>query len=179
MVREHGIYKILLDDEITYIRGDFTNFAESEVSNLRYCNVRYKDGYVYVFDVYDDNTRYARATKVVYNPSDRKYYPALSGLNEQPDPFTDDTSSYGYNCDNRGCFYQMHHWRRHKPFLSSWKYTYTPNRTNDNFGGDEEYELDGKRYHVHLGHLYDEGMMQEGYHPRTLSNSVRCVRVVP
>lgn len=48
MVREHGIYKILLDDEITYIRGDFTNFAESEVSNLRYCNVRYKDGYVYV-----------------------------------------------------------------------------------------------------------------------------------
>ena len=153
-----------------YIRN-FFYYIDEEKKN--------KEGYVYVFDVYDDNTRYARATKVVYNPSDRKYYPALSGLNEQPDPFTDDTSSYGYNCDNRGCFYQMHHWRRHKPFLSSWKYTYTPNRTNDNFGGDEEYELDGKRYHVHLGHLYDEGMMQEGYHPRTRSNRVRCVRVVP
>ena len=30
------------------------------------------------------------------------------------------------------------------------------------------------RYHIHLGHLYD--MTQEGYHLRTKSNRVRCVR---
>ena len=41
----------------------------------------------------------------------------------------------------------------------------------------------GKKYYVHLGHLYnmiqktEEG--EHGYHPRTKNNRVRCVRVKP
>ena len=48
---------------------------------------------------------------------------------------------------------------------------------------DEHFDerIDGsatnKRYHIHVGHLYD--MAQEGYQPRTKNNRVRCARVAP
>ena len=46
--------------------------------------------------------------------------------------------------------------------------------TDDHFNARKDGSSTGKRYHVHLGHLYD--MIQEGYHHRTKSNRVRCVR---
>ncbi len=143
-----------------YIRNIFYYINEAEKG---------KDGYVYVFDVYEDNEKYARATKVDY-----QLKPVSSGLNKEPEDFIDDTDGYGQDCENRGCFYQMHHWRRYRYWLS-WNWEYDPDRRNDKFGGDEEFDLDGTRYHVHLGHEAID-MKQEGYKERTESHRVRCVR---
>lgn len=138
---------------------------------------------IYAFTVYDDNKEYARATKVVSLGNDNYNY-AQSGLNDEPVPFRNET---GTGEVNRGYFYEMPYWKRNG------SYHWLTNRNNittgtfrksDNneFNGDQEYgyysnSIEGDRYHVHLGHLYD--MTQEGYHERTRSNRVRCVRVAP
>lgn len=111
--------------------------------------------------VYDDNTQYARATKVVREDSEFKY--AKSGLDTEPTPYVNRTQS-GYT--NLGYFYQMHYWKGSSD--------YGPVKAGTQEGGDERYTHNNKKYYIHLGFL--DNMMQEGYHPRTKSNRVRCVR---
>ena len=76
-MRDHGVYKITFDDEITYIRGNFDEYKESTETNLKYCNVRYKDGYVYVDGeaqkvgeritvyVYSDNNKHIYSNQII------------------------------------------------------------------------------------------------------------------
>lgn len=133
------------------------------------------------FVVYDDNPKYARATKVVYRNGEFGY--ALSGLNEKTnviDPSTGNILDFtGSNEINFGYFYMMYRWK-----------SGTPDETfgQDGFGGvvngtqykGEEFgeklagNSTGTRYHIHLGHLYD--MTQEGYLHRSTKARVRCVR---
>ena len=145
---------------------------------------------IYTFDVYDDNTKYARATKVVSLGNDNYDYVKsglMNGLTEKPVNFDDDTKRYNSKCQDRGCFYMMYKWKRSLDWLSRESISFTEFYYGDSssFGGDEEYDEkinsnDSRgRYHVHLGHLYD--MIQNtngehGYHERTKSNRVRCVR---
>ncbi len=131
----------------------------------------------YAFAVYDDNPDYARATKVIYRGNDDYGY-APSGLKDKPDNFSsiDDTDGYGMDCehfDNK-CFNEMYRWKKPK----NGSYTYDKGWRNPSFGGDEEFNdsRDNKRYHVHLGHLYD--MTQEGYLHRSTKARVHCVRKV-
>jgi len=157
------------------------------IRNVFYYEYRpQKDGTpnkIYAFTVYDDNKEYARATKVVNLGNDNYNY-AQSGLNDEPDPYRNET---GAGEINFGYFYEMPYWKRNG------NYHWLSNRNNittgifrktdtNKFGGDQEYDywfnsVKGDRYHVHLGHLLD--MKQEGYHERTKSNRVRCVRVAP
>jgi hypothetical protein len=153
------------------------------IRNVFYFELKESSGFLglgtktthYAFAVYDDNPRYARATKVVY--SDGEYGYAVSGLKDKPDNFSeiDDTDGYGKDCehfDNK-CFYEMYRWKKPK----SGDYTYDAEWRNwEQYGGDEEFNdsRDNKRYHVHLGHLDD--LKQDGYHERTRYNRVRCVR---
>ena len=111
--------------------------------------------------VYDDNTGYARATKVKYENG--QYIPAPSGLNYEPKSGINRTQS-GYT--NLGWFYQMHYWKGSSD--------YGPNKAGTQTGGDERYSYNNKSYYIHLGFLED--LMQEGCHLRTRSNRVRCVR---
>ena len=142
----------------------------------------------YVFITYEDNPEYARATKVVY--VNGKYDYVQSGLNKTPK----ETHAMDDNCISKNAkvfedtyFNVMYGWYRWKPIFQSVK---TDEKIGDNaMKTDEHYDeyKDGKstgvRYHIHLGHLYD--MIQEtdngehGYHERTRSNRVRCVRVKP
>ena len=128
----------------------------------------------YPFIVYDDNTEYARATKVVSRGNDVYDY-ANSGLESTPTPYVNYTD---WNEVNYGYYYKMYIWRGSGSYTMETKTTYGNSKFN---GGEEFYEIidkisTGKRYHIHLGHLYD--MTQEGYHERTKSNRVRCVRKV-
>lgn len=134
--------------------------------------------------VYDDNTKYARATKVIYE--DGEYVPAKSGLNSEPTPSVDNRSrndKAGY--ENVGYFYVMHQYKRfYKSVISGATEEIGPDRTGvmdkkhgddlTNGAYDEWYD---NKYYVHLGHL--DNMMQEGYQPRTKNNRVRCARVAP
>lgn len=134
--------------------------------------------------VYDDNTKYARATKVIYE--DGEYVPAKSGLNSEPTPSVDNRSrndKAGY--ENVGYFYVMHQYKRfYRSVISGATEEIGPDRTGvidkkhgddlTNGAYDEWYD---NKYYVHLGHL--DNMMQEGYQPRTKNNRVRCVRVDP
>lgn len=130
--------------------------------------------------VYDDNTKYARATKVIYE--DGEYVPAKSGLNSEPIPSVDNRSindKAGY--ENVGYFYVMHQYKHfYKSIISGVTEEIGPDRTNiqrnkeagiDVTNGDYDEWYDNK-YYVHLGHL--ENMRQEGYQPRTKKNRVRC-----
>lgn len=135
------------------------------------------------FIVYDDNPTYARATKVVAKGNDVFEY-ALSGLNEKTNVINPSTEKIldftGSGEINFGYFYMMYRWKNGSPDTTFGQ--------GGDFGGvvngiqylGEEFgeKLGGSstntRYHIHLGHLYD--MTQEGYHLRTKSNRVRCVR---
>lgn len=127
----------------------------------------------YAFIVYEDNPNYARATKVVHGNDGFTY--AESGLNETPK----ETHEMDDNCKSKraevlGYFYKMPAWYRYKGGRT----------TTQTFTTDEHFDvvIDGefqyvswnvkKRYHIHLGHLYD--MTQEGYQLRTKNNRVRC-----
>ena len=123
----------------------------------------------YAFVAYEDNTEYARATKVKYENG--QYYYAESGLNKTPT----ETHDMDENCINlnakvlEGSYFNvMYGWYRKGSNTSTKIMT-----TDDHFNALKDGESLG-RYHVHLGHLYD--MTQEGYHERTKSNRVRCVR---
>ena len=139
---------------------------------------------IYTFDVYDDNPEYARATKVNYNQEIGKFGYAKSGLNDVPNPLVNFTGS---GEENRGYFYGMYIWKGAGSSTTTYSTSLWFGKSADSFGGTangktytgEEYDYlkdgeAGSRYHVHLGHLYD--MTQEGYHPRTKKNRVRCVR---
>lgn len=139
---------------------------------------------IYCFPVYDDNTYYARATKVVYNNGAYDYVP--SGLNTIPNPEVDKTNGL----INFGWFYMMHKWKRTVNILGSGSYNYEKYYSDPaRFNGGEEYDYKVNsdksqgRYYVHLGH--DEDMIQKtkydetgetGYKKRTESHRVRCVR---
>ena len=142
----------------------------------------------YMFVVYEDNKTHARATKVVYNNS--KYDYVSSGLNKEPE----ETHAMDQNCidknaiDDENYFNVMYGWYR----WTEWSlFQGTQVKTNEKIGDnamkvDEHYDeyKDGsktnKRYHIHLGHLEDLIQKTEddehGYHERTKSNRVRCVR---
>ena len=173
-----------LEDFIVPAYSSFEEFQDNYYWTSQPAYIRnvyyYEDGSnTFPFIVYDDNPEYARATKVVAKGNNVYEY-ALSGLNEEPDPYVD-FSGYtdGKKEENFGYFYLMYRWK-----------SGTADETfgQDGFGGtanDKQYKGEefneklngsttGKRYHVHLGHLYD--MTQEGYHHRTKKNRVRCVR---
>ena len=129
--------------------------------------------------MYIDNINYARATKVKYLGNEQ-FDAAKSGLNTEPEDFTPRTES-GYN--NLGCFYEMPRWKNGTYDIatkSTADNNSNPPKVIGSRNGDERYtdtRNGDKKYYVHLGHLDD--LMQEGYHPRTRNNRVRCVRVAP
>lgn len=142
----------------------------------------------YAFIIYEDNTEYARATKIVRENGE--FEPALSGLNPTPNPMVDNRAKRGEtNATNLGYFYMMRYWKRDK--WGGKEYGQDKKSIADavikgidvtNGDYDEAFKdtKDGKRYYIHLGHLYN--MIQKsddgghGYHHRTKSNRVRCVR---
>ena len=139
----------------------------------------------YVFVTYEDNKQYARATKVVYNNS--KYDYVLSGLNLTSENATIDCNSPICKDTHFNVMYGWYRW-------TSWSlFQGTQTHTNEKLGdkamtADEHFNeykdgrSTGTRYHVELGHLYDliqtTDNGEHGYHPRTQSNRVRCVRKV-
>lgn len=140
----------------------------------------------YAFKSYEDNTEYARATKVVYH--DGQYDYALSGLSETPSDggHAMDDGCISANATSLGYFNVMYGWYRWEEWSwSSWRNepkTETKTmQTDDHFNARQDGSEKG-RYHIHLGHLYDmiektkDG--EHGYHPRTKSNRVRCIRKV-
>lgn len=141
---------------------------------------QYKNDYgsiedAYAFVAYEDNPAYARATKVISLGNDQFNY-AESGLNKTPE----ETHAMDDNCISKraelleGCYFNvMYAWYRESRWSTN-KKTFT---SDDHFDAKKDGNSTGKRYHIHVGHLYD--MIQEGYHPRTKSNRVRCVRVKP
>ncbi len=141
----------------------------------------------YVFVTYEDNKTHARATKVVYNNS--KYDYVLSGLNLTSENATFDCNSPIYK---NTYFNVMYGWYRYYyggilGWGAEWR-TEEKIFPNDDAPGDQHYNeyIDGRntntRYHVELGHLDDLIQKTEdgehGYHERTESNRVRCVRKV-
>ena len=137
----------------------------------------------YAFIVYEDNKRYARATKVVYNNS--KYDYVQSGLNKTPAESHDmDADCINKKAISLGYFNVMHAWYR----WEEWWQSKTEKKT---FTVDEHFDerKDGRatnvRYHIHVGHLDDliqkkmiNGVEETGYRDRKESNRVRCVRKV-
>ena len=130
--------------------------------------------------VYDDNTKYARATKVNY--VNGEYVPAKSGLNSEPTPIVDNRSRNDKGeYKNVGYFYVMHQYKRYyKNIWSSATVESGPDRTDvqknkeagiDVTNGDYDEWYDNT-YYVHLGHL--DNLMQEGYLLRSESHRIRC-----
>ena len=140
----------------------------------------------YAFIIYEDNKEYARATKVVY--ADGKYDTAPSGLDTTPTPMVDNRAKRGESSSIiLGYFYMMRYWKRDtwggKDYGQDKKGVASAiangkDVTNGDYDEVFKDTKDGKRYYVHLGHLYnmiqktDEG--EHGYHPRTKNNRVRC-----
>ena len=117
--------------------------------------------------MYDDNPNYARATKVVHGNDGFTY--AESGLNETPKETHDmDKGCIEQRAKVLGYFKEMHAWYRNKNGSTTTKTFTTDEHFNEVIKGKDQY----KRYHIHLGHLYD--MAQEGYQLRTKNNRVRC-----
>lgn len=188
IVAAYGSFKEFQDNyywasQPAYIRNVFY-YEYNETTEIFGAVISKRRRDTYPFVVYDDNPHYARATKVVVG-SDGEFDYALSGLNEVPDPdhYVDYTS--GTEMINYGYYYKMYKWKRERSG------TVSPTETlgNPDYNGGEEFDeyrdgslqyKDGsnikKRYHIHLGHL--EYMKQEGYHERTRSNRVRCIRKV-
>lgn len=124
----------------------------------------------YAFISFEDNTKYARATKVVALGGDQ-YAFALSGLTEVPKDGGHAVDDGCKNAEVLGYFNVMYGWYRTTSGTSTKTFT-----TDDHFNSYQN-GVSSVRQHVHLGHLYD--MTQEGYHLRTKSNRVRCVRKDP
>lgn len=137
----------------------------------------------YVFVTYEDNKTHARATKVVYNNGAYDYVP--SGLNLTSESATFDCNSPIYKDTY---FNVMYGWYRYyyEGFLgwgAEWRTEEKTFTTDDHFNEFIDGSATGIRYHVELGHLYDliqtTDNGEHGYHERTKSNRVRCVRVKP
>ena len=177
-----------LEDFIVPAYSSFEEFQDNYYWTSQPAYIRnvyyYEDGSnTFPFIVYDDNPEYARATKVVAKGNNVYEY-ALSGLNEETnviDPSTGKILDFtGSGEINFGYFYLMYRWKSGTTIDETFGQTGFGGVVNGTQYKGEEFDekLDGsktnKRYHVHLGHLYD--MTQEGYHPRTKKNRVRCVR---
>ena len=140
----------------------------------------------YAFTLYEDNIEYARATKVVY--AGGKYDTAPSGLDPTPTPLVDNRAKRGEtNSTIFGYFYMMRYWKRDqwggKDYGQDKKGVASAiangiNVTNGDYDEAFKDTKDGKRYYVHLGHLYNMIQKTEGgehgYHQRTKNNRVRC-----
>lgn len=177
-----------LEDFIVPAYASFKEFQDNYYWTSQPAYIRnvyyYEDGSnTFPFVVYDDNPEYARATKVKAEGNDVFVY-ALSGLNEKTnviDPSTGNILDFtGSGETNFGYFYMMYRWKS-----GTADETFGQNGfggvvngtqyTGEEFNESRNGSSTGKRYHVHLGHLYD--MTQEGYHHRTQQkNRVRCVR---
>ena len=140
----------------------------------------------YVFVTYEDNKQYSRATKVVYENGRYNYVP--SGLNKEPkETHNMDAGCIAQNeIDTENYFNEMHAWYRWEVNYVLWKETKTEETTwtdDTHFGERRNGRSTNKRYHIHLGHLNDliqkTANNEDGYHLRTKSNRVRCVRVAP
>lgn len=176
-----------LEDFIVPAYSTFEEFQDNYYWTSQPAYIRnvyyYEDGSnTFPFIVYDDNPEYARATKVVAKGNNVYEY-ALSGLNEKTnviDPSTGKILDFtGSGEINFGYFNLMYRWKNgtaDKTFGQN-GFGGVVNGTQykgEEFGEKLNGSTTGKRYHVHLGHLYD--MTQEGYHHRTQSNRVRCAR---
>ncbi len=132
----------------------------------------------YVFTVYEDNTEYARATKVVY--ANGKYDYAKSGLNRIPNDgeHAMDSGCVSENAISYGYFDVMYGWYRYSNTTVTKTMT-TDEHFNERRGGSST----NKRYHIHLGHSVDEFFQEDengehGYLHRSTKARVRCVRKV-
>ena len=136
----------------------------------------------YAFIVYEDNTGYARATKVKSLGND-KYGYASSGLNDEPNErgkFKDDVYKSGTPTDTLGYFKTWRQWK--KPAIGS--ATTTPVFTDQWYWDMKDEKPTDRLYYAFVNENYfnpeyNFGMLQEGYQPRTKNNRVRCVRVKP
>ena len=177
-----------LEDFIVPAYASFEEFQDNYYWTSQPAYIRnvyyYEDNSnTFPFIVYDDNPEYARATKVVAKGNNVYEY-ALSGLNEKTnviDPSTGRILDFtGSGEINFGYFYKMYRWKRgtaDETFGQSGDFGGVVDGKQykgEEFGEKLNGSTTGKRYHVHLGHLYD--MTQEGYHHRTQKNRVRCVR---
>lgn len=178
-----------LEDILNYGYGLFNGVFQNNfywtsqpayIRNVYY----YEDGSnTFPFVVYDDNPAYARATKVNAKGGGVFEY-ALSGLNQATnvvDPSTGKILDFtGSGEVNAGYYYMMYRWKSGAPDTTFGQggdfggevngKQYTGEEFGEKLGGSST----GTRYHVHLTHLDD--LVQEGYHHRTKSNRVRCVR---
>lgn len=141
----------------------------------------------YVFTVYEDNTEYARATKVVYANGEYDY--AKSGLNRTPkEPHELDNTCKNQNeiVYNDTYFNVMYAWYRWVEGVLWWTETKTEEKTwleDTHFGERRDGSSTNKRYHIHLGHSVDEFFQEDengehGYLHRSTKARVRCVRKV-
>ena len=177
-----------LEDFIVPAYASFKEFQDNYYWTSQPAYIRnvyyYEDGSnTFPFIVYDDNPEYARATKVVAKGNNVYEY-ALSGLNEKTniivDPSTGKILDFtGSGEINFGYFYLMYRWKSGTADETDGQNGFGGVVNGTQYKGEEFDEKlnggkTGNRYHVHLGHLYD--MTQEGYHLRTKSNRVRCVR---
>ena len=176
-----------LEDFIVPAYSSFEEFQDNYYWTSQPAYIRnvyyYEDGSnTFPFIVYDDNPEYARATKVVAKGNNVYEY-ALSGLNEETniiDPSTGKILDFtGSGEINFGYFYLMYRWKSGTADETFGQTGFGGVVNGTQYKGEEFGEKlngsqTGKRYHVHLGHLYD--MTQEGYHHRTKKNRVRCVR---
>lgn len=133
--------------------------------------------------VYDENPKYARASKIVRK--DGTLEPVKSGLDSLPTPYVDNRASRDNgkytNYTNLGYFYVMHQYKRYyKSVISGVTEEYGPDRTGvltgtnvTNGSYDDQFSHNGSDNYFHLGHL--DNLMQDGYHERTKNNRVRCV----
>ena len=162
-----------LEDFIVAAYSTFEEFQDNYYWTSQPAYIRnifyYQDGDIVSPTVYDDNTGYARATKVVRNDGVFEY--AKSGLDTKPTPPVDRTQD-GYT--NLGYFYQMHYWKGSNDYGPVKAGTQTEGDERYTFTTGPWYNQQTYKYYIHLGFL--ETMMQEGYHERTKSNRVRCVR---
>ena len=133
----------------------------------------------YAFIVYEDNTDYARATKVKSLGND-KYGYASSGLNDEPNErgiFNGDVYGSGTPTDTLGYFKTWRQWK--KPARGD--ATTTPVFTDQWYWDMKDEQATNRLYYAFVNENYfnpesNFGMLQEGYHPRTKNNRVRCVR---
>ena len=133
----------------------------------------------YGFVVYEDNTRYARATKVNSLGNDR-FEAAKSGLNDEPNEkgtFNSDVDKSGTPTDTLGYFKTWYQWKRER----NGSIVTTPQTTDQWYWDMKDETATNRLYYAFVNENYfnpeyNYGMLQEGYHERTKSNRVRCVR---
>jgi hypothetical protein len=131
----------------------------------------------YAFIVYEDNTGYARATKVKSLGND-KYGYASSGLNDEPNErgtFNGDVYGSGTPTDTLGYFKTWRQWK--KPARGD--ATTTPEFTDQWYWDMKDGNASNRMYYAFVNENYfnpeyNFGMLQEGYQPRTKNNRVRC-----